>query len=123
VLQIFGRLKASSWPAEGRAPHVPKLVEGAVEYARDLGFPPHADYSKAKLMFGDIEPSSCRPAFECGKDGKLVRRPPLHDPERCERIVHALSECSARTALTLGYRRNNSHRWGSNSLSKLLDCD
>ncbi len=47
-----------------------KLVEGAVAYARDLGFTPHKDYSAAKRIFGDIEKDACPRSFEYGKDGK-----------------------------------------------------
>src|SRR5262249_47797409 len=36
-----------------------KLVEGAVAYAQRLGLPPHPDYHKAKLIFGDIDASQC----------------------------------------------------------------
>ena len=41
-----------------------KLVEGSVEYARKLGFSPHADYAKAKAIFGDIDVATCERSFE-----------------------------------------------------------
>ena len=47
-----------------------KLVEEAVGYAKDLGLSPHKDYSKAKRIFGDIDPSACPKSFIFGKDGK-----------------------------------------------------
>src|SRR5206468_5281192 len=47
-----------------------KLVEAAVEYARQLGFHPHADYAKARHIFGDINPAESSEEFEFGKDGK-----------------------------------------------------
>src|SRR5262249_47635954 len=43
-----------------------KLVESAVEYARALGFHPHADYAEARHIFGDIDPSECTDEFEFG---------------------------------------------------------
>jgi hypothetical protein len=46
-----------------------KLVEGAIGYARELGFEPHPDYKKAAPMLGDIESAACPQRFEYGKDG------------------------------------------------------
>jgi hypothetical protein len=68
-----------------------KLVEDAVAYAADLGFPPHADYHKAKLVFGDIDPRECTEQFEFGKDGKPYFFAGPHDgPERCRQILGIL---------------------------------
>lgn len=47
-----------------------KLVEGAVQYARDLGFPPHPDYAQAAQLFGDIDSAACPVRYAYGKDGK-----------------------------------------------------
>ncbi len=47
-----------------------KLVEGAEEYAKNLGFSPHKDYQSARKIFGDIEGEVCPRSFEFGKDGK-----------------------------------------------------
>ena len=49
---------------------VRKLVEGAVAYAKDLGFSPYKDYKKANQIFGDIDATSCPKTFTFGKDGK-----------------------------------------------------
>lgn len=46
-----------------------KLVEEALTYAKDLGFSPHQDYSKAKGIFGDIDSTVCPKSFTFGKDG------------------------------------------------------
>lgn len=46
-----------------------KLVLGAVEYAADLGFQPHADYRHAKRLLEGIDPAACPDEFEFGKDG------------------------------------------------------
>lgn len=47
-----------------------KLIEGAMAYARDLGFEPHRDYRDASLVLGDIDPAACDVTFVFGKDGK-----------------------------------------------------
>jgi len=47
-----------------------KLVDGAVDYARSLGFKPHKDFKNNKLIFGDLDPSLCPTTYEYGKDGK-----------------------------------------------------
>jgi hypothetical protein len=68
-----------------------KLLEDAVEYARGLGFAPHADYSKAVLLFGDIDPAQSTAEFEFGKDGKpFFVSGPNDTPERCKQIVATL---------------------------------
>ena len=47
-----------------------KLVEGAVRYARDLGFPPHPDYARAAQLFGDIDAAACPVRYVYGKGGQ-----------------------------------------------------
>jgi hypothetical protein len=47
-----------------------KIVEGAVEYARSFGFPPHPDYRHAALLLDGIDPSTCTKALAFGRDGK-----------------------------------------------------
>jgi tetratricopeptide (TPR) repeat protein len=49
-----------------------KLVEGAVDYARDLGFAPHPDYAGAARLFGSIEAAACPLRYTYGKEGKPV---------------------------------------------------
>ncbi len=69
-----------------------KLVEGGVEYARKLGFPPHSDYVKAKAIFGDIDPETCARTFEYGKDGKpLFIAGPYETQLRCSQIIRTLT--------------------------------
>jgi hypothetical protein len=68
-----------------------KLVEGAVEYARDLGFPPHPDYRVARLIFGNIDAGECAETFEYGKDGKpCFINGPSDSFERCREITSIL---------------------------------
>lgn len=47
-----------------------KLVEDAEDYARELGFSPHRDYTPAKKIFGEIESKACPRSFQFGKEGK-----------------------------------------------------
>lgn len=47
-----------------------KLVEGAVDYARGLGFAPPSDYRHARLLLDGIDPSLCPDTFEFGNDGQ-----------------------------------------------------
>lgn len=47
-----------------------KYVTGAVEYARAIGFSPHPDYAKARLLFADADPSRSTATFEYGYKGK-----------------------------------------------------
>jgi hypothetical protein len=70
-----------------------KLVEEAVAYAHDLGFRPHPDYHKAKLLFGDIDPGDSTEEFEFGKDGKpFFICGPNDSPERCRQILNTLAK-------------------------------
>ena len=36
-----------------------KILEGAVEYARSFGFPPHPDYRHAAMLLKGIDPNAC----------------------------------------------------------------
>ena len=70
---------------------VRKLVEGAVQYARSLGFSPHKDFKDAKGIFGDIDPADCTEQYEYGKDGKpFYIRGPLETEARSRAIVNQL---------------------------------
>ena len=70
-----------------------KLVEGAVEYARNLGLSPHPDYRKARLIFGDIDADACSEEFVYGKDGKPFFVAGPHDsPWRCKQIIRTLTD-------------------------------
>ena len=51
------------------AAYARKLVELATAYAHQLGIEPHADYKIAKLIFGDVDASSCEVTFSFGRDG------------------------------------------------------
>ena len=72
---------------------VRKLVESAVEYARDLGISPHADYPKVAPIFGDVDPSRCDEEFEFGNHGRpCFVRGPFDSEEKMLRILATLEE-------------------------------
>ena len=69
-----------------------KLVEGAVQYALDLGLPPHPDYRVGKQIFGDISAAACAEEYAYGRDGKpFFVAGPFDSPARCEEIARALA--------------------------------
>jgi hypothetical protein len=68
-----------------------KLTEGAVSYAKGLGFSPAANYKKASRVFGGITAANCDEQFVFGKNGKpLYAQGPSESPARVERILRAL---------------------------------
>lgn len=82
-------------PPENRAPIDPpsarKLVEGAVAYARDLGFNPHPDYKKAGRVLGGINPADSTASFTYGQNGKPFYIQGPHDSfQLCLRILKQL---------------------------------
>ena len=69
-----------------------KLVEGAVEYARALGFAPHPDYAGAAGLFGTIEADMCPVRYTYGKDGKpFYVSGPDDSPAQSRRIIDKLT--------------------------------
>lgn len=69
-----------------------KLIEGAVDYARHLGFTPHPDYAHAAKLFGDIEAAACPVRYTYGKDGKpFYLSGPHESPAQSRRIIDTLS--------------------------------
>jgi hypothetical protein len=68
-----------------------KLVEGAVAYARDLGFKPHADYAAARRIFGEVEATACPEQFAYGHAGKpFYVSGPNETPAQARAIVEQL---------------------------------
>lgn len=69
-----------------------KLVEGAMEYARKLGFAPHRHYKQAARVMGGINPKDCEETFVFGSKGKpLFIGGPNDTQSRCERIISVLT--------------------------------
>jgi len=87
------RIEESGGPLERVHPScLRKLVEGGVDYARELGFSPHADYAQAARLFGDIEAAACPVRYTYGKDGKpFYISGPNESPAQSRRILNTLS--------------------------------
>jgi hypothetical protein len=68
--EMYGRMADGFELRSLRPECARKLVEGAVNYARDLGLTPHADYRKSRLIFGGIDAAACPEEFVYGRDGK-----------------------------------------------------
>ena len=75
------------------APYIRKLVEGAVAYARDLGFEPARNYRATAEVFGDINAAECDETFVFGKDGRpFYMRGPEENAIRARQIVEQLTQ-------------------------------
>jgi hypothetical protein len=69
------------------------LVEQSVQYARGLGFAPHADYKKAARVFGGLRTGRCSRQFTFGKDGKpFYCRGPRETEAQAKRIIWHLAQ-------------------------------
>ena len=69
-----------------------KLVEGALAYAANLGFPPDPDYYSAKTLFGDLDSGGCSREIEFGENGKpFYVSGPNDTPARIRSIMQQLS--------------------------------
>ncbi len=64
-----------------------KIIEGAVDYANNLGFKPHKDFKRDKLILGGIEHSLCPSSYEYGNDGKLFYIPGPNDSQSRQRSI------------------------------------
>ena len=70
-----------------------KLVEGALDYARRLGFAPHRHYKQAARVLGGINPKDCAETFVFGRDGKPYFIAGPDDGEaRCNLIIRVLTK-------------------------------
>ena len=73
--------------------HALKRLDDAIEYARGIGFEPHLDAGKCKLIFGDTDAAECTEEFTFGKDGKpFYSSGPHDDREKQTHIVETLSK-------------------------------
>jgi hypothetical protein len=83
IKSAFANPAISAFEYEGRLVHgqatrqVPcdpafavKLIQGAHEYAKQLGFSPDPDYYYAREVFGNIDSASCQETIEYGQDEK-----------------------------------------------------
>lgn len=91
LTDMHQRISADFEPDHRSPEFIVGLVEGAVAYARNLGFTPHADYREAQKIFGEFRATDCDVEFEFGKDGKpLFINGPFDSPARCRSIVQTL---------------------------------
>jgi len=67
-----------------------KLTEGAISYARELGFSPCADYKKASRVFGGLTTANCDEQFVFGKDDNILHPGAHRTPAHVERILREL---------------------------------
>lgn len=89
---LYDRLLRKHDPVTLEPAAARKLIEGAVAFARTHGLPPHRDYPKAKLIFGDVDPNACVEEFVYGKDGMpFFVGGPYDGPARCRQIIDALA--------------------------------
>lgn len=70
-----------------------KLLDGLVNYSRDLGFSPHPDYQNAREIFGDVDGSACPVKYTYGKDGKpLYMNGPYESQAKVNKILDTLTQ-------------------------------
>jgi hypothetical protein len=63
----------------------------AAGFSPEFGLHPHADYQKARALFGDIDAAACTDAFEFGSDGKPLFLPgPFDNATRCREVFSNL---------------------------------
>src|SRR5262245_31967277 len=80
-----------------------KLVEGAVDYARSLGFAPNSDYRHARLLLAGIDPSQCPEQFLFGKDGKPMYIAGPHESfERARTISCTIKRAGGEFVIPVG---------------------
>ena len=68
-----------------------KLIEGAIVYAKELGFSPHRDYKDAQGIFGNVDASACPVKYNYGNDGKpYYIRGPNESTAQAKKIIDQL---------------------------------
>ena len=92
MTQATGRQFISIDPSSGK-----KLLDGLIQYAKDLGFSPHADCKNAYDIFGDIDANASTMEFTYGKDGKpFYINGPYESEGDSRRIINTLiKSCGA----------------------------
>lgn len=70
-----------------------KLIVGAENYAKSLGFSPHHDYQQAKSLLASLDGTDCSEEYTFGKDGMpLYIRGPSESMARAKQIVEHLEK-------------------------------
>ncbi len=80
-------------PLEVQSPeYAAKLIGDVIDFSRNLGFPPHADYGDASSVLAGIDRSLCAEIFVFGKEGKPFYFAGPHDtPSRSQQICSQLA--------------------------------
>ncbi|HET6236854.1 MAG TPA: hypothetical protein VFE41_18110 [Acetobacteraceae bacterium] len=68
-----------------------KLLRDLVLWSGSLGFQPHPDFATVERLFGDVDPQTCKTAFQFGHGGKPLyvsgpSEPPLLVRHRIEQL-------------------------------------
>jgi hypothetical protein len=70
-----------------------KLLEGAVEYARNLGFSPHSDYLNARDILNNVDLNACPVKYTFGKNGKpFYINGPNESENKSKKIIDTLTK-------------------------------
>jgi hypothetical protein len=91
-VDFVARFRGSENLVQARPECLRKLVEGALAYAANLGFPPDPDYYSTKTLFGDLDSGGCSREFEFGENGKpFYVSGPNDTPARIRSVMKKLS--------------------------------
>jgi len=83
--------------------YVTKYILGLVQWAKEIGFPPHADYRFCSEILRGI-PADEGATFQYGKDGSpFYMNGPYDEPYRIRQIVETLMAYKARTGNEANY--------------------
>lgn len=70
-----------------------KMIEGSVEYAKNIGFSPHDDFKLAFQLFSTIDSSLCNESYEYGLKGKpFYISGPNESPAQIQTIFRKLEQ-------------------------------
>ncbi len=64
-----------------------RFIQGAIEYARSLGFAPHVNTYEWLEIFGDTDPAKCQEEFVYGYEGKPYYICGPHDSKERQKLV------------------------------------
>ena len=80
-----------------------KILEGAIEYARSFGFPPHPDHRHAAMLLQGIDPEACTQEFKFGRDGKpFYIQGPNESPAAANAIMQRVREAGGHYLIEAG---------------------
>ncbi len=70
-----------------------KLILDATEYAKNIGFEPSSETGLCKLIFGNVDPTTCNEEFVFGRNGKpTYTNGPNDSPEKQRSILDTLQK-------------------------------